>query len=128
MSIDYIVAERFNPARPEEPRKYYAQQKSKDEVKFREISEIISAQSTISSIDITGVLESLVKVMPEFLADGKIIRLGDFGSFYITIKSSGSDTKKDFNENMIKEVSVKFRPGKEIKKALKNVTFKRINR
>ena len=126
MPIDYIVAERFNPVSPEEPRKYYAQQKSRDEVTFREISNVISERSTVNSIDITGVIESFVKVIPEFLTAGSIVRLGDFGSFYITIKSSGSDTKEGFKENMIKEVSIKFRPGKEIKKALKNVTFNRI--
>ena len=127
MSIDYIVAERFNPAKPSEQRKFYAQQKSRDEVNLRGFKKIISGRSTtVSAIDIQAVIEMFLQTIPELLADGRIVRLGDFGSFYITIKSSGSDTKDGFNSGLIKEVSVKFRPGKEMKKALKNVSFNRI--
>ena len=30
-------------------------------------------------------------------------------------------------ENLIKEATIKFRPGKQLKEALRNVTFNRIN-
>lgn len=40
MSIKYIVIEKGNLAKPEEPQKFYAQAKSNDEVSFRLSREI----------------------------------------------------------------------------------------
>ena len=74
-----------------------------------------------------AVLEALLQVIPEELADSNIVRLGDFGSFYTTIKSGGADTEKDFNDSMIEKTTIKFRPGKLVKDVLNNVTYKKVN-
>ena len=70
-------------------------------------------------------INNKVKKVPELVADGKIVRLGDFGSFYITLQSDGADTADAFSTSMIKKVFLRFRPGKLIKNILKSVTFEK---
>jgi nucleoid DNA-binding protein len=66
-------------------------------------------------------------VVPKCLADGQIVRLGDFGSFYIRIKSEGATTEDGFNVSMIKDTKLHFRPGKEIENVLNNITFEKVS-
>ena len=82
--------------------------------------------STVSSIDTLAVLESLLQVLPRHLLDSKIIRLGDFGSFRISLSSSGADTAENFTKSMIKGVKLLFRPGKQITDELKQAEFVKI--
>ena len=97
MPINYILVERGDPRDFSLPKKIYAQSKSKGEVTLRELSKKISSISTVSSIDIMAVLEALLQIIPEELADSNIVRLGDFGSFYTTTQSSGAEKEKNFN-------------------------------
>ena len=127
MPIDYTVKERVDPRNPSAPRKLYAFNKTKGEMTLRQLSKRISDISTVSTIDTMAVLEALLQVIPEELADSNIVRLGDFGSFYTTIKSGGADTEKDFNDSMIEKTTIKFRPGKLVKDVLNNVTYKKVN-
>jgi len=102
MAIKYSLIERINPADLSMPRKIYAVNKSSGELSLRQLSKRIADISTVSSIDTMAVLEALVQVIPEELSDGNIVRLGDFGSFYANLKSSGAETEEDFN-NTYKE-------------------------
>jgi len=52
-----------------------------------EIAAEIAKMSTVSTIDAIAVLEAFKQVIPQHLADGKIVRLGDFGTFITTINS-----------------------------------------
>ncbi|MCS3174333.1 hypothetical protein NXW76_25500 [Bacteroides thetaiotaomicron] len=54
---------------------------------------------------------------------GEIVRLGNIGSFYVTLRSNGVLVQKDVKEGLIKGARVRFRPGKEIKDALKTLDF-----
>ena len=60
------------------------------------------------------------------LLDGKIIRLRDFGSFRLSLSSSGADKAEDFTKNMIKGVNLLFRPGKQITDELNKAEFVKI--
>ena len=64
---------------PGDPEKYYSQTKSNGDVDLRQLSTQIADISTVCTIDTMAVLEALVKVVPQNIADGKIVRLGDFG-------------------------------------------------
>jgi len=71
------------------------------------------------------VLESLLKVIPDHLLNGRIVRLGDFGSFRLTLASEGADTEDDFSKSMIKKVKLNFRPGKQIRNDLKTAEYEK---
>jgi len=72
-----------------------------------------------------AVLESLLKVIPAHLLNGRIVRLGDFGSFRLTVTSEGADTEDHFSKSMIKKVKLNFRPGKQIRNDLKTAEYEK---
>ncbi len=125
MAIKYSLIERINPADLSMPRKIYAVNKSSGELSLRQLSKRIADMSTVSSIDTMAVLEALVQVIPEELSDGNIIRLGDFGSFYAKIKSSGAETEDDFNSSYIVNTRIKFRPGSQLKNVINDVKYQK---
>ena len=126
MPINYRVGERINPRDLTKPKKFYAFPRTNGEVTLRELAKRISSMSTVTSIDTMAVLEALVQVIPDELAAGNIIRLGDFGSFFTTIKSGSAEKVEDFYNDLIEKTSIKFRPGKQVKDVLNNVTYKKI--
>lgn len=125
MPINYVVVERGNPGNPEAPTKFYGLAKSRGELTLRQLSKRIADISTVSSIDTMAVLEALLKVIPEELGNGNIIRLGDFGSFYSKLTSEGAEKRDDFHSNFIKKTSIKFRPGVDVKNVLNDITYKK---
>jgi predicted histone-like DNA-binding protein len=126
MPIEYTLAERGNPANPTAPKKFYATAKSTGETTVRELAKRISGISTVSTVDVMAVLEAFFQTVPEELADGHIVRFGDFGSFFISLESDGSDTEKEFNVALVSNVRVKFRPGKLFAQAMQGAELKRV--
>jgi len=125
MALKYGLVQRGNPRDLNAPKKYYAVNKNTGDVGIRELSAIIAEISTVSEIDTAAVIEAMIIKVPELIADGKIVRLGDFGSFYVTLKSEGADSESAFSPNMIKKLFLRFRPGKLIKNALKSASFEK---
>lgn len=123
MAVKYSVIQRPKPGDPDAPKKFYAISKSSGELTLRELADHISQISTVSSIDTLAVLESLLQVIPQNLANGQIIRLGDFGSFYLSLSSEGADSEEEFSKSLIKKVKLNFRPGKMIQNTLKTMDF-----
>jgi len=125
MAIKYSIIQRPKPGDPTAPKKFYALIKTDGEVSLRELANQIASISTVSTIDTMAVLESLVQVIPNHLLNGRIVRLGDLGSFYVTLSSGGADTEDDFTTSLIKKANVSFRPGKLIKNKIKTATFEK---
>lgn len=123
MAIPYTVIQRPNPSDPAAPRKHYGIAKSNGEVSLRQLADQIAEISTVSPIDTLAVLESLVQVLPDHLTEGRIVRLGDFGDFRVTISTEGADTPETFTKGMIKKANLNFRGGKLIRNALKTADF-----
>ncbi len=126
MPIPYSLVQRGNPSDPNAPKKFYAQIQFKGETTLRELAEEIAEISTVSVIDTKAVLDSLLEVIPRHITDGEIVRLGDLGSFAMTLKSEGSETEDGFTSSMIKRVKLIFRPGKRFKKELETADFKKV--
>ncbi len=123
MAGKYNVVQRVNPRDTTAARRFYAVAQKNGEVSLRELADRISDISTVSSIDTMAVLESLIKVIPSELLSGRIVRLGDFGTFRLTLSSEGADTQDDFNKSLIKNVRLKFRAGKLIANSLKTAEY-----
>lgn len=126
MSVKYTLTEKGNPSNPEAPKKFYANAKSTGEVTFRNLSkEISQGSTTVSDTDVLAVLNDLTKVLARHLSEGRIVRLGDFGSFQISISSEGAETEAKFNTSLIKNAKITFRPGLDLKEALATLKFEK---
>lgn len=106
--------------------KYYAISSYKGEVTLDDLTDKISRYSTLSRVDIISVLTALVDEVGEGLENGKIVRLGELGSFRLILNSEGVDNKEDFRPSMIKKTKVNFNPGKRIKRVQERLKFKEV--
>lgn len=103
--------------------KYYATANATGEVDVDKLSELIEMISTVSDIDIAGVLKSFIKVVPRELAAGNIVRLGDLGYFRISVSSEGHESADEVGAGSITNARIIFTPGPELKKMLNNLEF-----
>ena len=126
MAVPYVVVERGNPLNPAAPKKWYAQSKSSGDFSFKKLAkEIAEGSTTVSDTDMLAVLNDLIKVMRRHLDAGEIVRFGDFGTFQITLSSSGAATAGQFNASLIRSPKVTFRPGIDLKEMLATLKYEK---
>ncbi len=125
MSAEYNVISRINPRDAAAPPKYYPSYKSSGRVTLRQLSKKIAQISTVSTADTMAVLESLLELIPQELADGNIVELGAFDSFRLTINAEGSATPEEVSSRNIKKINSRFMPGKEFKQVVDITEFKK---
>jgi predicted histone-like DNA-binding protein len=126
MAVRYTVSERGNPLQPQQPKKWYANAISTGDTKLRALGKEIAQRSTVSPADTQAGLVALTEVLVEHLAEGKIVRLGDFGAFQVSVSSEGAETEAKFNASQIKGSKVVFRPGIDLKEMQNNLKYEKV--
>ena len=123
--MKYKLIQRGNPSNPAAPKKWYASPQTQGTVSLDALATEISGRSSLTRGDVKSVLENLVDLMPQKLADGWSIKLGGLGTFRASFSSSGSDTPEEFNAAQIRGTKVLFTSGKAIKTGLEDISFER---
>ena len=125
MPVKFNVTPKKDPRNLEAEPKYYATVKSDGRADTITIAKSINKMSTVSAPDTLAVLEAFLDVVPEKLADGKIVELGDFGTFRLTVSSEGAALADDVTARSITDTRVIFTPGKRFKQLLTGIEFQR---
>ncbi len=125
MTVKFNVVERGNPSNPAAPKKFYPSIQSSGRKTLRQMAARISEISTVSSADTMAVLEALLSTIPQELAEGNIVELGDFGNFWLKSGSEGAETADAVRASQVKGVLPRFNPGKEFKKVLDAIEFEK---
>ncbi len=123
MAVKYSIVERGNPAKPQEPKKFYPSIKASGRVTTRELVETASEMCSLTSSDLMGAIEIILSIIPKELAKGNIVELGDFGSFWLRISAEGVETAEDVTPDQINNVLARFIPGTQFKWLLERVRF-----
>ena len=126
MAIPFKVIAKANPSDRSLPERFFGNAQVGGEATLRDLANRISSMSTLTTIDTLAVLEAFVQVIPGELTNGRIVRLGDFGSLRVLLQSQGSDTPEEFTSSLINQARVRFRPGRLIQNALDTATFQRV--
>ena len=122
MSVKFNVVERGNPSNREAPKKFYPSIQSSGRVTTREVAEMAAQRSTLSKMDMMAAIESFLEIIPEQLAKGNIVELGEFGSFWLRVEADGAESVA-VNATQITAVKPRFNPGKLFKKMLDAIEF-----
>jgi predicted histone-like DNA-binding protein len=77
----------------------------------------------LSSGDVVNALSNLVQVLPVHLKKGDSIRLGDLGSFRLSVTSEGVSDANALSLKNIKKPHLVFLPGVKLKKLLADITY-----
>lgn len=107
-------------------KKFFARASATNTVDFNSICETISDRSTVTKGDVMAVIEGCIFAMKSALQNGNIVKLGDFGSFRVGIKSESTLTEKEFTAAKIKSAHINFRPGPALDKMLNDLTFQKV--
>lgn len=109
--IKYVIQAKKNNLVTPATVKYFPQIAPSTPLTLAQITKRIEKRSTVSSADVKAVLDALQTEVIDALQNGNSVRLGDLGSFRLTIKANGADTAaeaKSRGANLIKEVTVQF--------------------
>lgn len=81
-------------------------------VSTREVADELSVMSTVTRGDTYAVMENLGRVLSNYMAQGRTVKLDGIGTFFYTAKSSkkGVQTAKEVNVSQISGVRVRFLP------------------
>ena len=115
--INYFVQKRVSPK--DESVKYYAQAGKVTPLTLNEVAEAISNECTVTPHDVKAVLSALEEQLILAFQSGKSVRLGDIGSFHVTISSKGSATAAEVGIANINAVRVQFTKSAKMKSALR---------
>ena len=127
MSVNYSVFQQPHDLTGNGSKLFYARSQSKGILNFSRLCKRISDRCTATKADVMAALEGCIYVMKEALEDGNIVRLGDFGSFNLSVTSKGAETEKDFSSGNITGAKVNFRPGADITELYHNLEFNKVN-
>lgn len=85
-----------------------------------QLTDLISAKTTVTRADVVCVLAALEEAIAEKLANSQAVRLGDVGSFVTSIRSVGGEANKDsVKADHIRTVRALFHPSATMKRRLK---------
>lgn len=118
------LVERKNPLDRAQPAKWYANAVNIGVKDLDMIAKDIAGRSSLTRGDIQNVLSNFVDRLPGYLMDGFSVKLGEFGTVRLSLKSEGAPTAEAFNANGI-TARVVFTPSSEIKKELTGITYQR---
>lgn len=124
MSLLYNKIQRANPAKREEPKKWYLSLKSLGQVGEKEVAKQIADETTLNPKEAEMALAQFEKVLIRLLLDGHSVQLGDWGSFFLTLTCEGCDTEKEATPARVLKINIRFLPGKDLKNAIAAATFK----
>lgn len=127
MSIKIKSVARKNPQDLTAPPKYYAQAVNQGEISLNQLSVLIAQMSTVSKADVYAVLIALTDVVPVQLEEGKIVRLGEMGSFSIGLNSYPSELEEKVSAASVKKLNLRFRPSIELKKKVDAFSVSKIS-
>ena len=116
--IKYVIQEKKNPLNGEV--KYYPQITPATPMTVDQIIKRVEKRSTVSSADVKAVLDALQYEVIDALESGNSVRLGDLGSFRLTIKADGMATAAEAKKQgakLIKQVNVQFTKSTAIRDA-----------
>ena len=78
MSLLYNKVQRGNPAKPEEPKKWYLSLKSLGMVGEKEVARQIADETTLNPKEAEMALAQFEKILQRLLLDGHTVQLGDW--------------------------------------------------
>lgn len=107
---------------------FYPQLVSNGRVSFDSLCDEVAEQSSLTSGDIKNCMDRLINCLVRHLQEGRSVDCGDLGSFGITLRSAGAQSKDAYDvSTMMREPGVQYYLGKKLRNMRKtNIKYERI--
>ena len=123
MAILIKPIQKVNPKDPEAAPKWYITQVTTNQADETEVAMDIADETTLNPSEAKMALRQLRKVLLRRLLGGESVSFGGWGSFSISISSTGMDNKEEVTARNIKSVNLLFQPDAEFKADLNKAKF-----
>lgn len=123
MAILVKAVQRHNPLDEEAPKKWYVTQVTAAQVDETQVAMDLADETTLNPSEAMMAIRQLRKVLLRHLLGGESVKLGNWGSFSVTISSSGADTKESVTARNITSVNLNFQPDEAFKADLQKASF-----
>ena len=111
-----VVKIKSNPLNVDSPLKFYPKAVNVGKkASFKQIIDLIYANSSLSRGDVLNVVQNFVEKLREQLLEGKTVFVDGLGSFSLSIRSKGEETEKEVTVRSIRTIHITFRAHKELR-------------
>ncbi len=123
MAILVKPIQRVNPQAPTEGKKWYVTQVTTALVDETQVAMDLAEETTLNPSEAMMAIRQLRKIVLRRLLAGESVKLGNWGSFSVTLSSMGVATKEEVNAKNIKSVNLNFQPDADFKADLQKATY-----
>jgi len=118
MALRYRITKRTNNIGNKE-NSYILQAITTGTIDLDTLSEHISNECTLHSVDVKAVLMALGKKLEFYLKDGKIVDMGDVGKFKMGFKGTAAAKPALLRVKNIQKFHINYQPSLKLKRQLK---------
>lgn len=123
MAILIKPVQRVNPLKPSDPMRWYVTQVTTAQVDETQVAMDLADETTLNPSEAMMAIRQLRKILLRRLLGGESVKLGNWGSFSVTLSSTPSDTKEAVTARNIKSVNLNFQPDEAFKTDLQKAQF-----
>lgn len=123
MAILVKPVQRVNPSDKSAAKKWYVTQVTTALVDETQVAMDLADETTLNPSEAMMAIRQLRKILLRRLLGGESVKLGNWGSFSVTLSSTGVATKEEVNAKNIKSVNLNFQPDEAFKNDLQKATF-----
>lgn len=123
MSILIKAVQRRNPRDMKAEKKWYPVQNSTGQVDETKVADLIADETTLNPAEALMAIRQFRKILQRSLLDGHSVKLGNWGSFSVTLATKGEATKEALTARNIQKVNIVFLPGEDLKNAMQKAEF-----
>ena len=115
----FVPKKDLTPGAADDAKLYFPQLVPGGRVSFDDLCEQIAEESSLTSGDIKNCLDRFRHCLEKNLLEGRVVDLGELGSFRINLRGEGVSSTEDFDpRRMMRPPSVQYWMGKELRKTI----------
>lgn len=124
----YVMTTNGGKSKGGSSQKAFARMPPTEKVDLRELVEDMVRKGSVAPKSLMkGFFCDIFDSLVYFLLEGRRVKLGEIGSFSLSLKSEATASADEFTKENIKGVSIVFTPSREMKEHLAHAEFKRIS-
>ena len=114
---EYQIAKKANPSLTQETWQgakwlFFGNAQTSETMTLMDFAKHISSHGSVySRADISSILIQTVDCLREMLLEGKVVELGELGSFRVSLETDGAEYMDEFSVNNIRRVNVIWNKG-----------------
>ena len=118
MALRYRITKRSNNIGNKQ-NSYILQAVNTGTIDIDTLSEHISSECTLHTVDVKAVLMALGKKLDFYLKEGKIVDMGDVGKFKMGFKGTAAEKPELLSVKNIEKFHINYQPSLKLKRKLK---------